>query len=85
MSRLLLFCALFLLTGCENALARQFGEDMSVELPCGEKLFNITWKYHSFWYATRPMREDEAPETYTFREKPATGNQNGPITVVECR
>jgi hypothetical protein len=79
---------LFLLTllSCtENESAKFYGGAMSVALPCGEKLFDITWKESSFWYATRPMREDDVVETYVFREKSGYGMVEGSVNIKECR
>lgn len=56
-----------ILTGCHGA-ARYYGGSMTLELPKGQKLEEITWKDDSaMWYLTRPMRDDEKPETHTFK------------------
>jgi hypothetical protein len=41
---------------------------MTVELEPGQKLEEITWKEDSLWILSRPMRDDEVPETHTFYE-----------------
>jgi hypothetical protein len=69
-------------SGCNSAV-RNFGGTMTVELPAGEKLVNTTWKDDDFWYLTRPMREDEKPETYTFKEKSTFGVAEGTVIVKE--
>ena len=88
MFRLIAVAALTLsLVGCtENQMVKNWGGTMTIDLTCGEKLFDLTWKGEDFWYATRPMREGEFPETYSF-----TGKQdgmklggNGTVRVVEC-
>lgn len=73
-------------SGCtENEMARSFGGTMEVDLPCGEKLFDLTWKKDDFWYATRPMRLAEKAETYTFRSKSSFGVYEGTVIVKECK
>ena len=70
MRSLLVLCALFALAGCtENQQARTWGGTMTVELPCGEMLFDLTWKNDNFWYATQPMPEGYELRTTTFHEK----------------
>lgn len=74
----------FALIGCtENQRARSFGGTMTVDLPAGEKLFDITWKEHELWYCTRPMRDGEKAEIYTFQEKSSYGTFEGTVILVE--
>lgn len=76
---------MFAIVGCtENEMAKNFGGTMYVDLDCGQKLFDITWKNDSFWYATRPMRDEEFAETYTFQEDSAYGIYEGKVIVREC-
>lgn len=45
---------LLILTGCtDNTRARSFGGNTTIELPAGEKLFDVTWKEANLWYCTR--------------------------------
>ena len=66
-------------TGCtENNVVNNWGGEMTIDLPEGQKLEEITWKIDDnndahLWYLTRPMREDEFPETHTFQEKSSWG------------
>ena len=72
--------------GCiENCRAKSWGGSMTVELPCGHKLFDVTWKEDDIWYAVRPMREGGSSETYTFVEDSYFGVLEGSVTFVECR
>lgn len=74
------------LVGCtEKQRAKQFGGHMTVKLECGQKLFDLTWKEDNLWYATRPMREGEVAETYTFVEDSSWGAFEGKVTLIECR
>jgi len=74
-----------LLSGCHGA-TRSLGGSMTLELPKGQKLEEITWKDDStLWYLTRPMREDEKPETHTFHADTEWGVFEGIVTVIESR
>ena len=73
------------LTGCHEA-TRSLGGSMTLELPKGQKLEEITWKDDSaLWYLTRPMREDEQPETHTFKADTEWGVFEGTVTIIESR
>jgi hypothetical protein len=73
-----------LLSGCQSA-AKHMGGDMTLELEPNQKLEEITWKNDDLWYLTRPMREDEEPETHTFQQSTDFGVFEGTVTVVESR
>jgi len=74
-------------TGCtENIRAKGFGGALTKQLPCDQKLGNITWKDGGdLWYSTRPMRKDEQPETTTFAEDSRWGLVEGKVTFIETR
>ena len=57
----------FSLTGCKS-VAKKMGGTISIDVPKGQKVIEATWKDSDVWYLTRPMREDEKPETFTFQE-----------------
>lgn len=71
-----------ILTGCQ-ATVRDYGGSMTLKLEPNEKLEMITWKEDSLWYLTRPMREDEFPESHTFQQQKTTGLFEGTVTVIE--
>lgn len=73
------------ITGCEQTMAKHYGGDMTVELEPGLKLEEITWKDDDLWYLTRPMRDDEEPETHKFEQSSNWGVFEGTITVIETR
>lgn len=79
---LLLSAAVVGFTGCQSA-ARNLGRDITLELKPGLKLEEITWKEDSLWYLTRPMREDEFPETHVFKQSSEFGVFEGSVTVIE--
>ena len=73
------------LSGCHGA-TRNYGGSMTLELPKGQKLEEITWKDDSaLWYLTRPMRDDEKPETHTFKADTEWGVFEGTVTIIESR
>lgn len=73
-------CCIF--TGCHYT-TKYYGGEMTLELEPGQKLEEITWKDDDLWILSRPMREDERPETHTFYENSEWGVFEGTVTVVE--
>lgn len=71
-----------IMTGCQGA-AKSFGGSITLRLDPGLKLEEITWKDDSLWYLTRPMRENEVPETHTFQQSSEWGVFEGTVTVIE--
>lgn len=79
--------AAFVLLGCSgcNMMTKSYGGTTSVDLPTGEKLTEVTWKDNSLWYLTRPMREGEEAETWTFQEKSNSGIMEGKVILKESK
>lgn len=76
--------ALTVAAGCgRNDVTRSFGGEKTIELDPGRKLEEITWKDADIFLLTRPMREDEEPETHTFQEISNWGVWEGTVTIVE--
>ena len=75
----------FSLTGCEQGMTKSFGGDMTIELEPGLKLETIDWEDDSLWYLTRPMRENEEPETYVLNQSSEFGVFEGTVTIIESR
>lgn len=73
-----------LLTGC-HTVTKTFGGSMTIELEPNTKLELITWKEDSLWYCTRPMREEEFPETHTYKQQSEFGVFEGTVTIIETR
>lgn len=70
--------------GCtENQRARNFGGTETIIVPQGQKVFDVTWKDECLWYATRPFREGEEPETSTFQQKSNFGILEGTVIFKE--
>jgi hypothetical protein len=73
-----------ILSGCtEQEMAKEWGGTASIDIPCDQKLTMVTWKGTQIWYATRPMREGEVPETTTFKESSSFGLMEGVVTLEE--
>jgi len=66
--------------------AKEFGGSASVNLPCNEKLVNVTFdEGHDLWYLSRTMKTDEQPETYILTEHSNWGIMQGSILFRECK
>ena len=76
MNKLVLsFLGLFLLSSCtEQIRARNFGGSTTVDLACGNKVVNATWKNVDLWVLTKPMKTEDTPEEYSFSEHSAWGS-----------
>jgi hypothetical protein len=78
--------AVFVWNSSSNIRARSYGGTMTIKIPKGQKLINITWKEAgSAWYLTRPMRAGEEAEVHTFQEESNFGMVEGTIVVVESK
>lgn len=80
----IIFSLSLLFIGCQS-VAKSLGGNITIELETGEKLEEITWKDDSLWYLTRPMREDEFPETHVFEESSNFGVIEGSVTIIETK
>lgn len=81
------FAMIFVLTlsGCDQGMTKNYGGSMTIELDPNVKLEMITWKDDSLWYLTRPMTDDEEPETHTFKQSSEFGVFEGTVIIVESR
>jgi len=78
-----IFLFLFFNSCTQNQRAKKFGGKAEITLPANQKLINATWKDDNLWYLTRPMRDDETPETYTFSEESSWGVWEGVYIIRE--
>ena len=76
--------AVMLLSGCHGT-TRSLGGNMKLKLEPGQKLEEITWKDDTLWYLTRPMRDDEKPETHVFHADSEFHVFEGTVTIIESR
>ena len=84
---LILLVILAAVTGCtENVRAKHWGGTMTVAIPAGNKYVNASWKSDSsMWYAYRPMRQGETPETVTMKEEGNFGLVKGQVVFIESK
>jgi uncharacterized lipoprotein YehR (DUF1307 family) len=76
--------ALVSLSACtDNAASKGYGGKQEIHLKPGRKFVNATWKESDLWYITRPMREDEKAESYSFKEKSNYGIMEGEVIFTE--
>ena len=78
-----LLLVMLLLSGCTQGITKSFGGNMTLHLEPNSKLEEITWKDDSLWYLTRPMTEDDIPETHIFQQKSELGVFEGTVTIIE--
>lgn len=70
--------------GCsEQSIAKEWGGTTNIALEPNQKLVEVTWKDTNLWYLTRPMRQDEEAETYTFKEQDVWGILEGSVIITE--
>lgn len=74
------------MAGCtSNSRAKNLGGSTTRTLPAGQKLVMVTWKEDNMWILTRPMRQEEKPEIYTFKENSSWGIVQGTIIISETK
>lgn len=77
---------LAVMTGCTaNQMAKSYGGTATISVPKGQKVVSATWKESNLWYLTRPMRQDEQPETLALRESSSFGMMQGVVVLQESR
>lgn len=88
MKRLILSLTLVtaLLSSCtDNVRAKNWGGSMTIKVPPGNKVTNITWKKGDLWYSYRPFQEGEHPVTQYFVEESSFGIMEGSVKFVESK
>ena len=82
--RLIVISALALtLAGCDQVLVRSGWSNMTINLPCGQKYVNASWKETEIWYAYRPANPGEAYATVTYKQQTPTNIMSGSVKFVE--
>jgi len=75
-----------LLTSCtDNQRTKAFGGSMSVQIPCDQQVFDVTWKGEDLWYATQPAPSDWKPAQKRFTEYSSYGMIQGEVVLNESR
>lgn len=78
--------SIFILASCTpNQRARQYGGDMTINLPKGEKLIMATWKEANLFYLTEPMESGYVPKNKVFQESSNWGVWESKITFIESK
>lgn len=79
--------SLSLISCTDNETAARFGGTITLDLPPGQKLENITWKSTnsgaSLWYLYTQRDPSEKPKTHTFKESSPFGQIQGKVIIVE--
>lgn len=57
----------------------------AVTMPGAKEMYKTAVDASVLWYLTRPMRDDEKPETHTFKADTEWGVFEGTVTIVESR
>jgi len=83
---ILIIVALICMCSCtEQTRTRQFGGEMTINLPAGQELMMVTWKDNELFYLTRPMSDDYIPVKKTFQESSSWGIMESTVYFVETR
>lgn len=78
--------AIICLSSCtRQMLTREWGGEMTIELPKGQELMMVTWKDDDLFYLTRPMAPDYVPTTKTFQESSSFGIMESTVYFKESR
>ncbi len=74
------------MVGCtDNQRTKAFGGSMSVQIPCDQQVFDVTWKGEDLWYATQPAPSDWKPAQKRFTEYSSYGMIQGEVVLTESR
>ena len=85
-SILIIIVALFSFSSCtEQMMTREWGGEMTIELPKGQELMMATWKDDDLFYLTRPMSDDYIPVKKTFKESSSFGIMESTVYFIESR
>jgi len=78
--------AILCLSSCTRQMfTREWGGEMTIELPKGQELMMATWKDDDLFYLTRPMAPDYVPTTKTFQESSSWGVMESTVHFKESR
>lgn len=81
-----IIAGIIILSSCtEQERTRQFGGEMTINLPAGQELMMVTWKENELFYLTRPMAADYVPVKKTFQESSSWGIMESTVYFIESR
>ncbi len=74
------------MVGCtDNQRTKAFGGSMSVQIPCDQQVFDVTWKGEDLWYATQPAPSGWTPQAKRFTEYSSYGMIQGEVALTDSR
>lgn len=76
---------LSLIACTDNQRAKVLGGAMTLNIPCDQQVFDVTWKGEDLWYATQPGGQGWTPQTKRFTEYSSYGVMQGEVVLVESR
>ena len=83
---LFILCMFLCLCSCtRQSRTRVYGGEMTINLPVGQELMEVTWKDNDLFYLTRPMSTDYVPVTKTFKESSSLGILESTVYFKETR
>jgi hypothetical protein len=81
-----ILAVIILATSCtQQAVTKNWGGSMNIELEPNDKLMEITWKDDDLWVLTKKMSDDDVAEEYNFYESSSLGVFEGSINIKETK
>lgn len=79
------FFSICSLSSCKQAFSRQFGGDITIEVPKGQKVTMATWKNTDLFYMTEDMEDGDVPKKKYLRESSTIGVIESTVTFIESK
>lgn len=77
--------SIFVLSSCDQVISRQFGGDVTIEVPKGQKVTMATWKNTDLFYMTEDMEDGYVPKKKYLRESSTAGILESTVTFIETK
>lgn len=77
--------SIFVLSSCDQVISRQFGGDVTIEVPKGQKVTMATWKNTDLFYMTEDMEDGYVPKKKYLRESSTAGILESTVTFIESK
>lgn len=84
-NNILMIAVACIVAGCGQSAVKSGWGSMIIDLPCDQKLINISWKGESadLWTLTRPFRPTDQPEQHRFKANATFGLLEGAVVIRE--
>lgn len=83
---LLIIATILLFASCtEQNRARNFGGEVTINVPVGYKVTSATWKEDNIFYFLEPMEDGYVPKEKKFIESSSYGVFETEVTFIESR